>query len=224
MVWVQCPLSAANRIVEKGKIQIGWINTRVTLLEPRPLQCFRCLERGHVRDQCKSDVDRSRRCYRCGKEGHKAQQCDDAPKCPMCADLGRPANHRAGNKACTSARIKRRTGPPVKTTKVAAQEPSKTTETPTGRKEVSTVEMMDTTEQPKPQRVRSRLPRLKDTPSAEMMAQQEGEEKSQDTRDRELRAAKAQKTCEKATRRRSDSEGEEKTCEPEDSRHEKASK
>lgn len=155
-------------------------------MEPHPLQCFRCLEGGHVRDQCKSETDRSRRCYRCGKEGHKAQQCDDAPKCPVCADLGRPANHRAGNKACTSARIKRRTRPPGQTTREAPQEPPKTTETPAGREDTNTVEMVDTTEQPKPQRVRSRLPKLEDTPS-EMMALQEGgeEEESQETRDRE---------------------------------------
>lgn len=39
-----------------------------------------------------------------------------------------------------------------------------------------------------------------------------------------MRTVKAQRTSGRVLRRESDSEGEGKTCEPEDSRHEKASK
>lgn len=61
-----------------------------------------------MRENCKSETDRSRRCYRCGVEGHKAQGCSAPPKCPVCADLGRPVNHHAGNKTCSSAYTQRR--------------------------------------------------------------------------------------------------------------------
>lgn len=225
VAWIQCPLSAANRIVAKGKILIGWTNARVMLLDPRLLQCFRCLEGGHVRDQSKSNTDRSKRCYRCGKEGHKARECEDIPRCPVCADLGRLANHRAGNKACTSARMRKRTGSQSRPMKTVTQETPKAVEITTNREETSTVEMTDMTEeQPKPQRVSSRLTRrreieLVDRPVTEMLPQQQREEKSQDTRDREQRAVKALKSSRKVTRRHTDSENEEESCEPEDSRH-----
>lgn len=51
-VWVRCPLVAANRIAEVGKILVGWAVARVQLLDARPLQCFRCLEGGHVKATC----------------------------------------------------------------------------------------------------------------------------------------------------------------------------
>lgn len=75
---------------------------RVQILEARPLQCFRCLEGGHVRATC-GGVDRSTRCYRCGDLGHKAQNCSAQLCCPVCTDLGRPANHRAGSRVCAPA-------------------------------------------------------------------------------------------------------------------------
>lgn len=237
VAWIQCPVNAANKIIEKGRIQIGWTSARITLLEPRPLQCFRCLEGGHVRSQCKSNIDRSQRCYRCGKEGHKAQKCEDTPRCPVCADLGRPAGHRAGNKACTSARMKSRAGLRDKNTEGATQERTQMAETMiskeksmiTDKGETNAVEIMDMTEQPKPQRVRSKLPRLRDVELVDRSVEeiqsqprqhQQEEEMSQDIRDRAQRAVKARKSCGKTARRQSDSEEEGKTCEPEDSRHE----
>jgi hypothetical protein len=48
-----------------------------------------------------SAVDRSDRCYRCGEAGHVAGRCEGDLKCPLCADLGRPAGHRFGGPACT---------------------------------------------------------------------------------------------------------------------------
>lgn len=214
---MRCPVTAANKIMEKGKIQVGWVNARVTLLDPRPLQCFKCLEGGHVRDQCKSTVDRSSRCYRCGREGHKAQECNNAPKCPVCADLGRPANHRSGNKACTSAHAKkRRAAPAAKPKKVVTQVPAGTGGATSNREEPNNTvsEMVDEMEQPKPQRVRPRFLKpqemelVKDKSAAEMILQQR-EETSQDVRDREKRASKPRKTNRKAVMSRdSDSEGE----------------
>lgn len=36
--WVRCPLVAAKKIVDAGKMQIGWAVARVQALEPRPLR------------------------------------------------------------------------------------------------------------------------------------------------------------------------------------------
>lgn len=223
VIWVRCPLSAANKIAEKGRIQIGWTNARVALLEPRPLQCFKCLEGGHVRAQCKSNTDRSSRCYRCGKDGHKAQECNEAPKCPVCTDLGRPANHRAGNRACTSAHGRRKMGPQVKTTKGIIREPPKAVEKTSREEPAASTELMDTWEEPKPQRItRARLQlRPKEVELVkdklvddEVISQQPIGEKTQDSRDREKRAAKSKKANQKVTRRSSDSEGEKRSFEP----------
>ncbi|EFN89590.1 Gag-Pol polyprotein, partial [Harpegnathos saltator] len=75
-LWVQCPLMAAKKAVKKGVLTIGWTQVRVELLDARPLQCFKCLERGHVQSNCNSDIDRRQNCYRCGEKGHLAQDCE----------------------------------------------------------------------------------------------------------------------------------------------------
>ncbi|TGZ45778.1 hypothetical protein DBV15_12339, partial [Temnothorax longispinosus] len=107
----ECPLAAANAVLQgDGRIMMGWFAVRVQALESRPLQCFKCLEGGHVRSQCPSEADRSARCYRCGGDGHRARDCKGTPCCPVCSDLGRPANHRAGGRACQPARKKARPG------------------------------------------------------------------------------------------------------------------
>lgn len=104
-LWLRCPLTAARRVTEVGRLTVGWTSVRVEVLAARPLQCFRCLEAGHVQRQCKSAVDRSRRCYACGVEGHRAGQCKAGRlKCPLCSDLGRPAEHRLGGEACRASR------------------------------------------------------------------------------------------------------------------------
>lgn len=79
-----------------------------------------------------------------------------------------------------------------------------------------------TTEQPKPQRVRPReVPTVRDISNAEILSQpMEVEEKSQEERDREQRATKAKEASTK--RKYSDSEGEERTREPDGSGGDKA--
>ncbi|XP_071576897.1 uncharacterized protein [Temnothorax nylanderi] len=106
-VWVKCPVAAANEIAGKGRLLVGWLSARVQLLEQRPLQCFCCLEGGHVRATCTCKVNRSNRCYRCGEAGHRAQDCAATPRCPVCVDKGLPAGHRAGSKACRPANKKK---------------------------------------------------------------------------------------------------------------------
>jgi len=90
--WVRCPLAAANKLVAAKRLRIGWTNVRVEALEKRPLQCFRCLEKGHVRAQCGNAPDRTAQCYRCGTPGHIARDCTAPTKCSVCADIGRPAS------------------------------------------------------------------------------------------------------------------------------------
>lgn len=72
------------------------------MMEPAPMQCFRCWEYGHIKAQCKNTKDRTDRCYRCGNGEHRVAECKEVPKCMLCKDKGRPFNHRMGNKECSS--------------------------------------------------------------------------------------------------------------------------
>ncbi|KAL6255656.1 hypothetical protein P5V15_012903 [Pogonomyrmex californicus] len=80
---------------------------RVESRAARPLQCFRCMGMGHVRQTCRSEVDRSELCYRCGLAGHRANRCDRPLGCPVCRDAGRKANHRVETKGCLAAQRRR---------------------------------------------------------------------------------------------------------------------
>ncbi|XP_025271039.1 uncharacterized protein LOC105254350 [Camponotus floridanus] len=42
-VWARCPAAAAKKVVDAGHLPIGWIRARVEALEPRPLQCYKCM-------------------------------------------------------------------------------------------------------------------------------------------------------------------------------------
>ncbi|KAG5318035.1 MOS1T transposase, partial [Pseudoatta argentina] len=106
-VWAKCPLVAAIKVARLRKIRMGWTSTRIELLPDRPLQCYRCLEKGHVRAECRSEIDRTLSCYRCGSHGHRAIECDGSVNCPLCADAGLPSSHRIGGKATTIPRISR---------------------------------------------------------------------------------------------------------------------
>ena len=46
VVWIQCPTEAAKRLVDQGKITVAWVAARVEALKPRPLACFKCMEKG----------------------------------------------------------------------------------------------------------------------------------------------------------------------------------
>ncbi|XP_067203393.1 uncharacterized protein [Linepithema humile] len=100
LVWAQCPADAALKLAERGSVNIGWTSVKVELLRSRPAQCFRCLGRGHIQQQCPSNVVRARCCYRCGEEGHNAGSCRKSPHCPICALNGRPSGHRTGSENC----------------------------------------------------------------------------------------------------------------------------
>ncbi|XP_067216651.1 uncharacterized protein [Linepithema humile] len=99
--WVQCPLEAATKVAQVGHLKIRWFTHRVELLSARPLQCYKCLEKGHVQAKCPSgSVDRSKCCYRCGTEGHEARTCTAPARCTLCHEAGRQASHRMLGPAC----------------------------------------------------------------------------------------------------------------------------
>ncbi|XP_067216949.1 uncharacterized protein [Linepithema humile] len=63
----QCPITAAVKILERGRLVIGWSTVGVETLRARPLQCFRCLAVGHTVQRCPSTEDRRFNCYKCGQ-------------------------------------------------------------------------------------------------------------------------------------------------------------
>jgi hypothetical protein len=101
-IWLRCPVAAAKKVAEadRGRLQVGWVRAAVKLLDKRPMRCYRCLEKGHVKAQCTRETDRSDVCYRCGKPGHRAAGCSATPHCVVCADAGKKADHGLGSKSC----------------------------------------------------------------------------------------------------------------------------
>ena len=70
--WIRCPVAGARKLAQTGKVILGWSTAKVIAIPRRPLQCFKCLELGHVRATCVSAVDRGHLFYRCGESGHRA--------------------------------------------------------------------------------------------------------------------------------------------------------
>lgn len=101
-VTVSCPERAAIKVAALGRIRVGWVAAKATLLPSRPLQCHRCLAFGHVRVACRGNTDHSGRCYRCGGEGHLAATCAANARCLLCEGAGRAADHRMGGPACAA--------------------------------------------------------------------------------------------------------------------------
>lgn len=100
MTWVRCPLSAAVKIANIGKLKIGWSIVRAELLEARPKHCYKCWEFGHTKGVCRSEIDRSSLCFKCGKAGHSYKDCNNELHCILCAQEGIKANHRIGSFRC----------------------------------------------------------------------------------------------------------------------------
>lgn len=100
VAWVYCPLEYALKIAEIGSITLGWTVVRAELLKKRPVQCFRCWRFGHMRTNCRSDIDRVGACFRCGLIGHAARECNSLPKCVICAADNKESRHRIGTAIC----------------------------------------------------------------------------------------------------------------------------
>ena len=58
---VLLPVAEAKKLLNSGKVRIGWVNCKV--------------RRRETSSRCKSTVDRSTQCFRCSREGHKAVDC-----------------------------------------------------------------------------------------------------------------------------------------------------
>jgi hypothetical protein len=108
---VSCPVEVAARLVERGRVVVGWCAATIVALEQRPLRCHRCLERGHTKFLCPSKKDRSGLCFRCGEEGHQAAGCTAPMKCAVCADRGLPTAHKMTGPQCTAPPVKGRATP-----------------------------------------------------------------------------------------------------------------
>ncbi|XP_020296938.1 uncharacterized protein LOC109861625 [Pseudomyrmex gracilis] len=99
-VWVRCPVAAARKVVGAGFMMVGLVQVQIEVLERRPLQCYKCLLRVHVIATCTYTTPEEDRRDRCGGKRHRSTECTAAVKCPLCSDLGRPATHQCGGKAC----------------------------------------------------------------------------------------------------------------------------
>ncbi|XP_046968885.1 uncharacterized protein LOC124536397 [Vanessa cardui] len=100
MVRVTCPIAAAKKLSDAGRLLVGWSSARVCVLEQRPLRCYKCMGLGHTRILCPFNADRGSLCFRCGVEGHKSAECTGKLRCAVCAEAGKPSGHVMGSKEC----------------------------------------------------------------------------------------------------------------------------
>lgn len=93
---VRLPVNDANKLLEKGKIKVGWSVCEIRM--PQLMRCFKCSGFGHQAKNCKGE-DRSKACWKCGVDGHKGKDCNKAAKCFLCSEADGRA-HVAGSLKC----------------------------------------------------------------------------------------------------------------------------
>ncbi|XP_037302576.1 serine/arginine repetitive matrix protein 1-like [Manduca sexta] len=85
-VWAKVPTRAAKKI-KAARVKIGWVVARVTVLEARPMRCYRCLEQGHVRNVC--DCPQTTADYAIAAESRDTRPGSaKTPNCTLCAAKG----------------------------------------------------------------------------------------------------------------------------------------
>lgn len=72
-----------NEILRLNKIKIGYVYVYVRII-PKIRQCYRCHEFGHIRYQCKMQLEDDNVCRRCGKYGHAITSCSNETNCILC--------------------------------------------------------------------------------------------------------------------------------------------
>jgi hypothetical protein len=100
MATLHLPDVEADRLLEVGRVRIGWNQCRV---QERmvPMRCFQCLRFGHLASRCAAEKRvAAGSCFRCGKEGHLARDCENDPWCHNCGVAG----HRGDRVACPEYR------------------------------------------------------------------------------------------------------------------------
>ncbi|XP_070141062.1 uncharacterized protein [Drosophila kikkawai] len=96
----------ARRLLEKGKIRIGWVVCRIReKLEPR--RCYKCMGFGHTSARCRASEATAKAtqeaCFKCGGTGHKHYTCQGKPRCILCTRGGktaRDAEHATLSRIC----------------------------------------------------------------------------------------------------------------------------
>lgn len=99
---LKLPVETAARLVEMGKLKVGWSVVTVRRVEART-RCYKCWSTGHLAIKCQSKVDRTGMCYRCGQEGHRVGECSNEPLCVLCPEASN-RKHVAGGPRCPATR------------------------------------------------------------------------------------------------------------------------
>jgi len=83
---IRLSTTAANKLLEEGKVRVGWSVCPLKAAPRVPKQmvrCFKCMGFGHQARSCKGP-DRSDLCRNCGEKGHVARDCTKQPRCMLC--------------------------------------------------------------------------------------------------------------------------------------------
>jgi hypothetical protein len=97
---IKLPAAEANKLLEGGKIKVGWTICHLRAPRTQLLRCYRCLGFGHVASKCNL-TDRSKKCWKCGEEGHVSKTCQNKPKCMLC-QKSEGNDHATGSLRCNA--------------------------------------------------------------------------------------------------------------------------
>ena len=92
---LEAPKKVRDRLVNEGRLYIGWNSCRVREYESVP-QCYGCGSYAHLLARCTL----GRLCHNCGEAGHAVGTCTAAAKCRNCSQRGLPADHRVTSVKC----------------------------------------------------------------------------------------------------------------------------